>query len=913
MSMVMPPPPPPPPPSHMPPISPRSEFIAHIQNQWTASAKGSMRKFPIGHPSYADSPRSFSDLSVSTSNTPAAHAHNNNAPPNPFTPHGGGGGGGGDRHWRNNSWNSAQASPFSWLSRKKQQQQRQNALEAKSPSTPEEMTPLWPPMPSEFGDPQHPDAGSESDDEVESDSTSSHGDFRHRPMKEDETYVQRSGGIFSGSPFSNLNKQFHRSDRQRFRPMTSTVEDDGDGHPTYMCPNCKTRQREFFTVSSAPRQFESAAGYIAFYFSVYVMAALYIFGMQEGWPALDCIYFAVITLTTAGLGDLVPSTDGAKIMCSVFIYFGVACIGLLLGSYIAGMLDETSSREAKANRINSCPNCTRLQTMKDVAINGHLGHQIFLPQATSPFHRSPNMYVSERSFDDIAAMEPNLKRQRQVSIDRSDLKPVPCLSERPATTTPSRSMDSANSHFSFPDGTPTSTDSVKRPPQATPAVMQKIETMRLNAPEKTSRLHATTGHFGSPLTAQILGRQSHTRHESFDLNGRAMNGGGLNTTWRQRRFSVELPTTFEDGSGAAQNDAKSVQQTPVSIPLSSMQQSISNASRRVGQDFDSAASTDSSSDSSSKARNDLEEKYSPVKNAKYVFLTLREALLNSLLIIAFGCLGFYFIEGFSVVDSWYFTTVLLTTVGYGDITPVTKGGKLFATVYILVAGTILLNNMSLISMIPLELRKRRIEKAVLTQFGDQLDDAALRELATGPLVQRLNLSAQKPGGLDECTREMFALAMLVRLGKVTEEDIRCTFSAFRKLDVNKDGILNSKSIIAGMIKKRRIISATGQQQQQQQQPGQGGYYAPNAISNYWFPPTASGANHYQEEGLAAAATNTTTPTNGTCNIPPNNQTPAQQQHQQTPLVNNTISNERTTMLSHTNNNTTTSPAYNSIT
>ena len=54
-------------------------------------------------------------------------------------------------------------------------------------------------------------------------------------------------------------------------------------------------------------------------------------------------------------------------------------------------------------------------------------------------------------------------------------------------------------------------------------------------------------------------------------------------------------------------------------------------------------------------------------------------------------------------------------VGYGDICPYTKGGKLFATIYILVAGTILLNNMSMISMIPLELRKRRTEKAVLEQ------------------------------------------------------------------------------------------------------------------------------------------------------------------------------------------------------
>ena len=149
--------------------------------------------------------------------------------------------------------------------------------------------------------------------------------------------------------------------------------------------------------------------------------------------------------------------------------------------------------------------------------------------------------------------------------------------------------------------------------------------------------------------------------------------------------------------------------------------------------------------------------------------------------------------------------MLLTTVGYGDIVPITNGGKLFATVYILVAGTVLINNMSMISMIPLELRRRRIERAVLTQFGDQLDDEALRELATGPLIQRLSLSAERADGLDECTREMFSLAMLVRLGKVTEDDIRETFAVFRRLDVNDEGVLNSKSIIAGMIQKRRTM------------------------------------------------------------------------------------------------------------
>ena len=44
-----------------------------------------------------------------------------------------------------------------------------------------------------------------------------------------------------------------------------------------------------------------------------------------------------------------------------------------------------------------------------------------------------------------------------------------------------------------------------------------------------------------------------------------------------------------------------------------------------------------------------------VKTAKFVFLTLKEALVNSLVIIGVGCLGFWFIEQFSFVDSKFDT------------------------------------------------------------------------------------------------------------------------------------------------------------------------------------------------------------------------------------------------------------------
>jgi len=70
-------------------------------------------------------------------------------------------------------------------------------------------------------------------------------------------------------------------------------------------------------------------------------------------------------------------------------------------------------------------------------------------------------------------------------------------------------------------------------------------------------------------------------------------------------------------------------------------------------------------------------------------------------------------------------------------------------------------------------------------------------------VSRLKLHTTSKDGLNECTREMFALAMLVRLGRITENDVKLTFQAFRRLDVDNDGVLNSKDIIMGQMQKQK--------------------------------------------------------------------------------------------------------------
>jgi voltage-gated potassium channel len=73
---------------------------------------------------------------------------------------------------------------------------------------------------------------------------------------------------------------------------------------------------------------------------------------------------------------------------------------------------------------------------------------------------------------------------------------------------------------------------------------------------------------------------------------------------------------------------------------------------------------------------------------------MRRRLINGsaaiLFMIAFGAVGFRYFEGWSWLESFYIATETVTTVGYGDIPPVTSGGRIFAIIFMLLGvGTVL--------------------------------------------------------------------------------------------------------------------------------------------------------------------------------------------------------------------------------
>lgn len=62
----------------------------------------------------------------------------------------------------------------------------------------------------------------------------------------------------------------------------------------------------------------------------------------------------------------------------------------------------------------------------------------------------------------------------------------------------------------------------------------------------------------------------------------------------------------------------------------------------------------------------------------------RDLLITSIVILMIGTLSYHYLEGWSVIDSLYFSVVTLTTIGYGDFSPQTDAGKIFTILYIVI-------------------------------------------------------------------------------------------------------------------------------------------------------------------------------------------------------------------------------------
>jgi voltage-gated potassium channel len=75
----------------------------------------------------------------------------------------------------------------------------------------------------------------------------------------------------------------------------------------------------------------------------------------------------------------------------------------------------------------------------------------------------------------------------------------------------------------------------------------------------------------------------------------------------------------------------------------------------------------------------------------------RRLVAITALTLVFGTLFYWRVEGWSVLNSFYFCVITLTTVGYGDLTPATMAGEVFTILYVIVGIGIILGFIYLVA------------------------------------------------------------------------------------------------------------------------------------------------------------------------------------------------------------------------
>ena len=109
-------------------------------------------------------------------------------------------------------------------------------------------------------------------------------------------------------------------------------------------------------------------------------------------------------------------------------------------------------------------------------------------------------------------------------------------------------------------------------------------------------------------------------------------------------------------------------------------------------------------------RADIASETSPAPTSWEVYATRIISGL-SLFVLAIGTVVYRILEDWSWVDSFYFSAVALTTVGFGDLTPTTDASKIFTVFYIF-------SGISLIGVLLNEFMKRHARRVTARAARD---------------------------------------------------------------------------------------------------------------------------------------------------------------------------------------------------
>jgi potassium channel subfamily K len=155
---------------------------------------------------------------------------------------------------------------------------------------------------------------------------------------------------------------------------------------------------------------------------------------------------------------------------------------------------------------------------------------------------------------------------------------------------------------------------------------------------------------------------------------------------------------------------------------------------------------------------------------------LARALVAIAVVVILGAVVMHRLENISFLDGCYWSIVTSTTVGYGDVTPKTQSGRIFASFYCFITVGVMAWAIGQIASSSVE---SQVEK-----------HAQLKAFKLTP--EWLAAQGGDKGYVDEFD---FAKAMLLAMGKCEQSDFDTVAARFNELDVNGDRTLDAKDLL----------------------------------------------------------------------------------------------------------------------
>ncbi|XP_008811632.2 two pore potassium channel a [Phoenix dactylifera] len=160
---------------------------------------------------------------------------------------------------------------------------------------------------------------------------------------------------------------------------------------------------------------------------------------------------------------------------------------------------------------------------------------------------------------------------------------------------------------------------------------------------------------------------------------------------------------------------------------------------------------------------------------KYKFYTT--TLLLTVLILM-GTIFLLKVEKLNLVDAFYCVCSTITTLGYGDKSFSTKGGRVFAVFWIMTSTICLAQFFLYLAELNTESRQKLLAKWVLTRRMTFMD------------LEAADLDDDGAVGAAE-----FIIYKLKEMGKITQEDIALVMEEFEELDVDQSGTISNSDLI----------------------------------------------------------------------------------------------------------------------